>query len=100
MAKRTKLTNERAYINDKVAKALHHAQDVAAVVASLAGYVQTYSNAIQVRANTAWITFPSQRRIVLGFSYINRKIVARDKSVRGPILRVFDNATTQSELLA
>jgi hypothetical protein len=96
----------RYYTSRAIGKAKHHGQGIVAVLPSLAGYVRAYADEIEVlfckgeMANFIWATFPGGRRIGFAFNHISRKIEAREHGIRGTVLRVFDNDTTQSELLA
>lgn len=96
---------ETIYTGMIAGKAAHHARNVAAVFPALFGYVKTYATKMEVlerkgdMKNMGWATFPSGRRIAFSYNYPTGKIVAKDGSVKGPILCEFDNSTTLGELL-
>jgi hypothetical protein len=94
------------YTSRAIVKAKHHGQGVLAVLPSLIGYVRIYATEIEVlcykgdMANFIWAGFPGGRTIGFAFNHVSRKIEARERGIQGSVLRVFDNDTTQGELLA
>lgn len=94
---------ESVYTTTVMGKISCHAQAVAAVFPALYGYAKAYATKVEVlerkgdMKNMAWATFPSGRRI--SFSHKDGKILAKDGSVKGPVLCEFDNSTTLGDLL-
>jgi hypothetical protein len=104
------LNNEsitRRYSDQALDRAAHHGRNVKAVVPSIIGYVKAYADpgSIRIRegyasemGNMAWATFGG-RRIAFCYNHGTMMIEAREGSLRGRALAIFDNATTQPRLL-
>jgi hypothetical protein len=86
------------YADGVMARALHHAPNVNAVVPALRGFVECYGQNIALygdgTSNVAW--FHSKRtnqRFAFSYSHAKHAIELRRGSTHGPVVATFDNAT-------
>ena len=99
------MTVLKDYTSRVIQRADHHGQEVADVIPSLVGYVDTYADPGSIShrrykgelANVTTATFGG-RKVVFTYCHQRRVIVARDGSLKGPELGAFNNLTSQPAL--
>lgn len=94
------------FLNEKIQKAGHHAQNVKYVVHALWGVVQMFGENITAKfddekhfGNLLWFTLNGEP-YCLAYNHKTLMIELRDRSQRGESIKNFDNSTPNDEIFS